>query len=949
MKICMVGTSRCGTTLLRALIHLSPHISLFNETHWIPRMYEFFGSQPAPWSDILRIADKTTWHTGKDLLTVNTTYSNYNSKDDMMQVLIEELQSREMLTIQEFSEVLANVLFDNPASWGDKTPDYGYYMGLINHLWPKCKFLHIVRDGLAASRSMHKHSGCQFMISGGYDNWCSLSYDNVFEKYSIQDLPVRSTIESWCRRMRRIRNESLRLPKNCYLEVEYESILDDPSKTLGVIEDFCNFPLDISQDDIAKIGIKKSNLLPASELAIELPLLNVEDLHLINQGWSSRYFRTFNSFEEMRWAIKDCTEKFYSNRLKDIDDLVSILAAPQTINRKPLLARTVKLLILFYQRKNKPQEVSRLIEIYQARLAGHDLGNISSHHQQATHHPKYINLKPLHKKEFHHEKYEVVVYSCIRNELLRLPYFLEYYRKLGVNKFVFIDNDSTDGGNDFLLNQEDCSVFWTNQSYAESSCGVDWLNYLLNIYSIDRWALIVDADELLIYPHCEVTNIHGLVTYLTSLNATALGTFLLDMYADGPIRDVHYNSGESFINVFPYFDKDSYAYPKNKYQGLPCTGGVRKRLFWAKDGNRGNPPVLRKFPLIKWGTWCSLKASTHNLPNATLSHATGVLLHFKFFADFYTQAELESIRGEHWDEGAQYEAYWNTFRETPNLNPMYENSVKYRNSTQLVELGLMSDAPLNPDNQAENIIKEPQINHGAGKHYCIKPGYTHNLSAISFDDSEEDSAVYQLDVYSFARNQIREQKLASVVDIGCGCGLKLQKFILPECKTIVGIDWQHAITYCSENHNFGEWHIDNVENSTLNLQQKFDCIICSDVIEHLIDPDKLFPYMRQLAHKDTLIVLSTPERDLRRGKDCMGPPKNRAHVREWNKIEFKNYLLSQNISILSHDIVDLKEGMQTCQMVLCKAPNNKHNKWTRGRSWTTPLLKMKQKVMAWTL
>ncbi len=68
---------------------------------------------------------------------------------------------------------------------------------------------------------------------------------------------------------------------------------------------------------------------------------------------------------------------------------------------------------------------------------------------------------------------------------------------------------------------------------------------------------------------------------------------------------------------------------------------------------------------------------------------TGVLQHYKFFSDFYHLAKKESERGQHWDNAAQYEAYWNILEQKPNLDPYYEGSIKYQNSSQLLDLGLM--------------------------------------------------------------------------------------------------------------------------------------------------------------------------------------------------------------------------------------------------------------------
>ncbi|KZY31971.1 hypothetical protein A3731_22865 [Roseovarius sp. HI0049] len=67
---------------------------------------------------------------------------------------------------------------------------------------------------------------------------------------------------------------------------------------------------------------------------------------------------------------------------------------------------------------------------------------------------------------------DILLVGCLRNEMLRLPAFLEHYRGLGVDRFLLVDNGSGDGSREFLLAQEDVTVFHTSQSYAESECGI---------------------------------------------------------------------------------------------------------------------------------------------------------------------------------------------------------------------------------------------------------------------------------------------------------------------------------------------------------------------------------------------------------------------------------------------------------------------------------------------
>jgi hypothetical protein len=71
-----------------------------------------------------------------------------------------------------------------------------------------------------------------------------------------------------------------------------------------------------------------------------------------------------------------------------------------------------------------------------------------------------------------------------------------------------------------------------------------------------------------------------------------------------------------------------------------------------------------------------------------------------------------------------------------------------------------------------------------------------------------------------------------------------------------------------------------------------DLIICSDVIEHLKNPEDLLSFISKMNFK--LLVISTPDRDKVQsyhfGRLFNGPPSNREHVREWNSAEFKKLI-----------------------------------------------------------
>lgn len=300
-------------------------------------------------------------------------------------------------------------------------------------------------------------------------------------------------------------------------------------------------------------------------------------------------------------------------------------------------------------------------------------------------------------------KSEIIAFCCVRNELLRLPYFLEYHRRLGVERFIFIENASTDGTREYLLSQVDSNVYYTEDSYAGSNCGIDWLNELISKFGTNHWILTLDADEMFIYPNCETVNLRQLTKYLDMEEAQAIKSFLIDMYADKPIKYSVYKSGERFLNCCSYFDSDSYQ-EFNK-DNLPIRGGPRHRLFWEGYNREKLSPYLINIPLIKWRKDLKYERGTHVISNLRLASLIGGKLHFKFFSDFFTSAEVEATRNEHWDDAAQYKTYWDVLSKNTNLSAMYDGSLKYKDSMQLVRLGLMKQ----PESYTDFINKHIKI------------------------------------------------------------------------------------------------------------------------------------------------------------------------------------------------------------------------------------------------
>ena len=147
----------------------------------------------------------------------------------------------------------------------------------------------------------------------------------------------------------------------------------------------------------------------------------------------------------------------------------------------------------------------------------------------------------------------VLAFITIRDEAQRLPYFLSYYRDLGVDHFFFVDNGSSDGGGELLAAEPDISLWKTDAGYRKSRYGVDWLNWLKFRYGHGHWTLTLDPDEFLVYPFCDTRPIPALCDWLDQSGIRSFGTMLLDMYPRGPFYHQKNRPGQDHIELSPWF------------------------------------------------------------------------------------------------------------------------------------------------------------------------------------------------------------------------------------------------------------------------------------------------------------------------------------------------------------------------------------------------------------
>jgi hypothetical protein len=198
--------------------------------------------------------------------------------------------------------------------------------------------------------------------------------------------------------------------------------------------------------------------------------------------------------------------------------------------------------------------------------------------------------------------------------------------------------------------------------------------------------------------------------------------------------------------------------------------------------------------------------------------------------------------------------------------------------------------------------------------YFIPDGYIERIGAPqNYDIGGDDK--WQKEVYETALALAEVLALRTVVDVGTGSGFKLMKYFRD--RDTVGLDLAPAITLLRRTYPDRTWHsYGNYDFANADL------VICSDVIEHVDDPDEFLSGVK--AASRAWFVISTPDRALLakfpKWSSNNGPPGNGCHVREWAFDEFRRYM-DQHFEVVRHFISNREQCTQ-CVIARLKGENN---------------------------
>jgi hypothetical protein len=285
---------------------------------------------------------------------------------------------------------------------------------------------------------------------------------------------------------------------------------------------------------------------------------------------------------------------------------------------------------------------------------------------------------------------EIVLICVVRNEALRLPLFFTHYRKLGVTRFMVIDNDSTDDTPALLLAEPTADIFHTSASFRDAQSGIYWLNGLVRALCVGHWTLLADADELLVFDGMDSHGLSGFCTWLDRAGQDRSLVPMIDVYPPGIIGESGLPPDDSLLENC-WFDTTGYALQRRP-AGWLMTGGPRFRLFGRLTLT--NSEWASKYALFRMKPETALVNGHFIWPrDPGPARPFAAFVHLKFLDDFAERSRRNEREGQHHQNSKKYREIVEKLAEQPRQTASYAKSRKYEGPESLIDNQLLLPIP----------------------------------------------------------------------------------------------------------------------------------------------------------------------------------------------------------------------------------------------------------------
>lgn len=215
----IVGCARSGTTLLQRMLDAHPLLAVIDETLWIPRPFERRRGIAADGTVTPKIVSVLSKHRRFPPVELNL---------EDIEALLGDGDS---ISYADFVGGIFDLYGRTKGKRlvGDKSPAYVRKMSTLHALWPRARFVHLIRDG---------RDVCLSVL-----NWKKV--EHIARPFPTWDRdPVTAAALWWDRSVRLGREAGRTLTEDLYREVRYESLVTNPGPVCESLCDFLDLPFD---------------------------------------------------------------------------------------------------------------------------------------------------------------------------------------------------------------------------------------------------------------------------------------------------------------------------------------------------------------------------------------------------------------------------------------------------------------------------------------------------------------------------------------------------------------------------------------------------------------------------------------------------------------------------------------------------------------------------------
>ena len=281
-----------------------------------------------------------------------------------------------------------------------------------------------------------------------------------------------------------------------------------------------------------------------------------------------------------------------------------------------------------------------------------------------------------------------IVVLCVKNDLQRIQMLVDHYRKLGIEKFAFLDNDSDDGTFEWLTEQADVDLFRCSEPY-QTPVKEGWINRIVSYYGFDRWYIVTDSDELCTYIGAETHPIGDVIAYAKKNGIKRLKGLTLDMYPNGKLyrKTDHIQQDYCWMDYNTYYERDKQV------------GRVHYNEFWGGPRYRrmNSRITLSKWPVVYWEKGTISDSAHFQFPHDLLPGCECCIgiLHYKFIDHDLETYKSRALDGSGFSSGLNhYKLYVGGDEENGNPGFLFADSIVFNGSESLKKVSLLSDMQL---------------------------------------------------------------------------------------------------------------------------------------------------------------------------------------------------------------------------------------------------------------